>query len=92
MILLFPAESNKSPRAELEELHELDEEDLLRKAIALSLEEKEEPHYLTGVLKMMNSSHFSKIKAFILRPPHPPSPWDTVQQLLDNFGTTLKQI
>ena len=74
MILLFPAESNKSPRAELEELHELDEEDLLRKAIALSLEEKEEPHYLTGVLKMMNSSHFSKIKAFILRPPHPPSP------------------
>ena len=48
MIYLFPAESNKSPRTEVEELHELDEEDLLRKAIAMSLEEKEEPHCLTG--------------------------------------------
>ena len=57
MIFLFPADSDKSPRTELEEL---DEEDLLRKAIAMSLEEKEEPHYLTGVLKMMNSSHFYK--------------------------------
>ena len=57
MIFLFPADSDKSPRTELEEL---DEEDLLRKAIAMSLEEKEEPHYLTGVLKMMNFSHFYK--------------------------------
>ena len=58
MIFLFPADSDKSPSTELEEL---DEEDLLRKAIAkaiaMSLEEKEVPHYLTGVLKMMNSSH-----------------------------------
>ena len=78
MIFLFPADSDKSPRTELEEL---DEEDLLRKGIAMSLEEKEEPHYLTGVLKMMNSSHFRKIKSFILHPPPPPSPWDNVQQL-----------
>ena len=52
MIFLFPADSDKSPRTEL------DEEDLLRKAIAMSL--KEEPHYLTGVLKIINSSHFYK--------------------------------
>ena len=57
MIFLFPADSDTSPRTELEEL---DEEDLLRKAIAMSLEEKKEPHYLTGVLKIMNSSHFFK--------------------------------
>ena len=82
MIFLFPAESNKSPQTELEEP---DEGDLLRKAIAMSLEEKEEPHCLTGVLKIMNSSHFSKIKAFILQPPHPPFPWDTVQ-------TNLKEL
>ena len=89
MIFLFPADSDKSPRTELEQL---DEEDLLRRAIAMSLEEEEEPHCLTGVLKIMNSSNFSKIKAFIQHPPHPPSPWDTVQQLLDKFGTTLKPI
>ena len=58
MIFLFPADSDKSPRNELEEL---DQDDLLRKAIAMSLEEKEEPHCLTGVLKIMNSSHFRKI-------------------------------
>ena len=63
MIFLFPADSDKSPRTELEEL---DEEDLLRKAIAISLKEKEVPHYLTGVLKMMNSSHFYKSNHDIL--------------------------
>ena len=57
MIFLFPADSDKSPRTELEEL---DQDDLLRRAIAMSLEEKEEPHYLTGVLKILNSSHFYK--------------------------------
>ena len=55
MIFLFPADTDKSPRTEL------DQEDLLKKAIAMSLEEKEKPHYLTGVLKIMNSSHFRKI-------------------------------
>ena len=55
MIFLFPADSDK--RTELEG-------DLLRKAIALSLEE--ELHCLTGVLKMMNSSHFYKSNHDIL--------------------------
>ena len=58
MIFLFPADSDKSPRTELEEL---DQEDLLKKAIAMSREEEEESHCLTGVLKIMNSSHFRKI-------------------------------
>ena len=57
MIFLFPADSDKSPRTELEEL---DQDDLQRKAIAMSLEEEKEPHYLTGVLKIMNSCHFYK--------------------------------
>ena len=57
MIFLFPADSDKSPRTEVEQL---DEEDLLRKAIAMSLEEEEESHYLTGVQKIMNLSHFYK--------------------------------
>ena len=58
MIFLFPADTDKSPRTELEEL---DQDDLLRRAIAMSLEEEEESHCLTGVLKIMNSSHFRKI-------------------------------
>ena len=58
MIFLFPADSDKGPRTELEEL---DEDDLLRKAIAMSLEDEEEkPRSLTGVVKIMNSSHFYK--------------------------------
>ena len=57
MIFSFPADSDTSPRTELEEL---DEEDLLSKAIAMSLQEEEEPHCLTSVLKIMNPSHFYK--------------------------------
>ena len=58
MIFLFPADSDKSPRTELEEL---DQDDLLRRAITMSLEDEEEkPHSLAGVVKIMNSSHFYK--------------------------------
>ena len=95
-MLLLPAESNKSPRTELEELHELDEEDLLGKAIAMSLEEKEEPHCLTGVLKIMNSSNFSKNQSIHPTPAPSPLPLGhcatTFGQLWHKFETNLRQL
>ena len=55
---LFAVESRKSSSTDLEEL---DEEELLRRAIAMSLKEEEEKgiHYLAGTIK--NSTNLEQI-------------------------------